>query len=45
MKDNDFKHSMNNLEAATWKSFVAVVKKILGNQKAENYKVSSKPLH
>lgn len=37
MKDNDFIRSMNNLEAAAWTSFVAVVKNFLGNQKAENY--------
>ena len=38
IKDPNFSHSMNEIELASWLSFVEVVEKFLGNYKAENYK-------
>lgn len=37
IKDNNFIDCMNNLESVAWKSFVQVVTKFLGNEKADNY--------
>lgn len=37
MKNNEFLHKINDLEAATWKSFVAIAKNCLRNQEAEIY--------
>ena len=38
IKDDNFVCSMNALESLAWNSFVAVVKNVLGNHKAHNYK-------
>ena len=38
IKDPNFTKSMNSVENSAWNSFVIVVKNILGNHSAENYK-------
>ena len=38
IKDPNFQHSMNEIELASWWSFVEVVQSFLGNRKAGNYK-------
>lgn len=38
IKDSDFVNSMDDLEKHTWWSFVDVVKKFLGNNRAVSYK-------
>ena len=38
IKDSDFVNSMDDLEKHTWCSFVDVVKKFLGNNRAVSYK-------
>ena len=37
INDSNFTNSMNEIESATWYSFVLVVKNFLGKDKAENY--------
>ena len=37
VKDPEFVNSMNPLDSRTWKSFVQVITKFLGNTKADNY--------
>ena len=37
MNDNQFLIIMNPFEFKTWSTFVLIVKKCLGNDKAENY--------
>ena len=36
-KDQNFELSMNDIEAAAWKSFVELINNFLGNVKSENY--------
>ena len=38
IKDPNFQHSMNEIELASWLSFVEVFQSFLGNHKADNYK-------
>ena len=38
IKDPNFQHSMNEIELASWLSFVEVFQSFLGNRKADNYK-------
>ena len=38
IKDPNFQHSMNEIELASWLSFVEDVQIFLGNSKADNYK-------
>ena len=37
-KDPNFQHSMNEIELASWLSFVKVLQSFLVNRKADNYK-------
>ena len=38
IKDSNFVHKMNAIEAAAWKSFVCLIQQFLENIKADNYK-------
>ena len=38
IKDPNFQHSMNEIELASWLSFVEVFQSFLGNREADNYK-------
>ena len=44
IRDENFINVMNPAESSTWSAFVFVVKKFLGNEKAENYEELVKDL-